>query len=39
LLRAGLTGRRFRGVKSLGDEKTPNHQIVDFQPTDSGATD
>jgi hypothetical protein len=38
LRRAALTGHKWRGVKFLGYDKAPNQQLIDYQPTDTGAT-
>ena len=38
-MRARLTSRALWGVKLLGYDKAPNGQLVDFQPSDPGATD
>ena len=39
MLRTRLTGHALRGAKLLGYNKAPNGQLVDFQPSDPGATD
>jgi hypothetical protein len=39
VLRTRFTGHALRGAKLLGYNKAPNGQLVDFQPSDSGATD
>jgi hypothetical protein len=38
-LRAPLTGHALWGVQFLGHDEAPNGQLVDLQPSDSGATD
>jgi hypothetical protein len=39
LLRARFIGHSWRDVKLLGYDKAPNGELVDFQRSDSGATD
>ena len=38
-MRARLTSHALWGVKLLGYDEAPNGQLVDFQPSDPGATD